>query len=250
MARKIDLALIILQSVILFMVLEWMITPFALIPGIVAAFASTIKRGSSKGDAEIAVFAKDVLRNYKLGLLGSIEAAADHGYSFSKLISVQARRFRLGSYQIEETRTGDRRLTELLKILSYGVSTGSSVKSNIEGFCKRIDGSINKSNRIVSKIGNTQSVSFLSISFFLPLFGGISSSILVTSLGLVGQGSVALQHDFLYNIASYILIVILIGTFINRPTLPLLDNLYAVVRTFSVSMLVMAASAIYIGYAV
>ncbi len=250
MAKNIEIMLLLTQSAMVLLVLEWVITPFALLPGTIAAFALGIRHRSAKKDAEVVVFAKDVLRNYRLGLIRSAEAAIKKGYSFSDEIRLQIRRFRLGDYHITAKVSGNAHLSELLSIMACSLSTGSSAKANIEGFCKRLEGSLNTRNRIASKIGGMQSVAFLGVSFFLPLFGGISSTILITSLGLVNQGSIVLQHDFIYDVASYILLVTVIGTFINRPTLPVIKNLSTIVRTFAISLLILISSATYITYAI
>jgi hypothetical protein len=251
LVRDAGLIAALAQIPLLFLVLGRAITPFVLVPGILLMYLLRDRRPAG-AETEVLVFVRELIRNSGHNLSHSLDSALHKEYSFSADLRRRLARFRLGHHDALSERSGSegRHMAELLCILSEGLAKGGSTLRSLESLKARLEEEARARNRLKAGTGGMQSVTYLGMAFFLPLFGGISSTILTTSLGLLNQGGVPLQHAFIYVISAYILIVLVASRLFNEPGIGAPKCLSRVIPIFSVSVFIMTLSALYINYAI
>lgn len=229
-----------------------LVTPLALLPGIVMIYIIKRSGKNTISDSEVLIFTKDLIRSYREGLLKAVETATARNYSFSKQIYYLISRYKLGSFASDSIHapTRNQHLNELLGMILNALSSGINIKNSILQFESRLENEIKTGQRRTSRVGGMQYITYLGMAFFLPLFGGISSVILGTATGLLGNGNVSLQHGFIYSIAIYIIAVLAIDSFFNKQDSSALERLSSVISLFSVSAVVMMTSASYLNYVI
>ena len=241
-----------LQAALIFSVMALLLTPISLIPGIAASYFVKRNRKHTIKDNEVLTFAKDVSRNYGNGLIYALKSAASRDYSFSKRVKTALSRYRLGCYGFEEQLAdyGNLSLNELMGAAADAMASGSNIKSNLSQFVSRLDGSINAKNRVRSKSGGMQYITYLGMAFFLPLFGGISSAILKAAGGIINAGIWDLSQGLVYVVAAYILMVLVTDVLLSNHEFSFNEIISSVVPVFSISAFMLVISATYVNYAI
>ncbi len=112
-------------------------------------------------------------------------------------------RYRLGSMDSQsEFFDRDDGIKELLNIVNFGLISGRNVCKSLELFVDQIKREINSKNMIRETAGNALLMTYVGVSIFVPLFGGVSSGIL-SNLGING-----LQNRFLFVVETYIVMML------------------------------------------
>jgi hypothetical protein len=166
--------------------------------------------------------------------------------SLANLVCLLLKKERLGELDAVPNRiSGSRQGSELLELVAFHLNTGKEIKKSLALFCKRLENEIEMENRLVAKVGGMQTLTYAGLVFFLPLFGGISSSILGASLNVLNQNALVFQQHFLFIIACYIAIILCISTAFRKPNASLVELLYSVMPLLTVSLSVLCLTAHY-----
>lgn len=216
---------------------------------VLAIDALSFKRKAHASDEQVAEAAKSIESHYrKRGSLLLALHCSGSGPVNTK-INENGRRLMLGERELAAD-SGNRNLDELFRIVSFGVQKGKSITRNLEAFRRRIDTEIASRNRLKSKVGGMQTLSYMGMVLFLPLFGGISTGIIGTSLGIVGVNAFAIQHGFTVLIEAYVFIMLLITTAFRKPGAGLLQNLAITLPMLLVASDIMLIASSYIPNAI
>ena len=134
---------------------------------------------------------------------------------------------------------------ELLNLISTGLNSGKSIKKNLELLAERFEYELKLENRFNSKIGGMRTLTYTGLAFFLPMFGGISSSILGASLGLAGGYPVFFEKSFLACIGVYTALALFISSSFSKPGSGLIDRVYSTMPPVVFSSLIMLFTSVY-----
>ncbi|MEM3839038.1 MAG: hypothetical protein QXF01_00440 [Candidatus Micrarchaeaceae archaeon] len=224
------------------------LTPFLILPGALTMFALRVKGAKKNIDAEILAFSGELLRNYTGGLKRALLAAGKRKYSFRQQINEINARIRLGC----ETalKHENQHLNELFAVLYLGLGRGVGVRSALSQFASRLERQLRQRNRTMANSGAMRYVTHLGMSFFLPLFGGISSTILTATGSLIGNSPGIGAHGLLYSMLAYIFSVLAVDAFFSNGHITYSELISSVIPVFSISAFVLLASAAYASYAI
>ncbi len=201
---------------------------------------AALRRHKIEKEEDTISLAKDVVKTYKTR--GSLLKAAEQ-------VGEPGRRLRLGGDSVMEdiaAASSNNSKAELFGILSFGAGYGKSVARSIELFVSRLESEIAQKNRIKERIGGMQTLTYLGMMVFLPLFGGVSAGIIQTSLGIVGINPALLEHSFLMLIEAYILLMLLLTRAFSSPRSSALSVLAASLPLFLIACNVMFAAYTYV----
>jgi len=154
------------------------------------------------------------------------------------------RRHGLLQAEVRPCATGNPYEAELGELVAFHLNTGKSIRKALELFCARLEHEIEMENRLNSKASGMKAVTYAGLVFFLPLFGGISASLISASLGAVGYGVLLLQQHFLAAVAAYMMIVLAITFLFDMNAAPF-RKLCSMAFLAAVSMLVLLFTAHY-----
>ncbi len=101
----------------------------------------------------------------------------------------------------------DKNTKELMEIIEISVQNGADIRNNLNMFISRMESDMENTNQSMQSSLNMNSLSSLGISFFVPLFGGIGSSIISSSGSILGAGQSAETTAFQVVIVAYIAIM-------------------------------------------
>ncbi len=155
-------------------------------------------------------------------------------------ISTMLKRKALG-----EMDSGQGRENELKGILASHLNTGKSIHQSLALLSKRLDNEIRTEEKFSSKANGLKSLTYMGLSFFLPLFAGISSGILQTSLGFIGNSASGMQQGFLCVVSGYICITLYLSSFFSNPRGSAAEHMGYLLPSFSISAFIMLATAHY-----
>ena len=134
---------------------------------------------------------------------------------------------------------------ELHDILASHLDTGKSIQQPLALLSKRLDAEIRAEEIFSSKANGLKSLTYMGLSFFLPLFAGISSGILGTSLGFIGDSAFGMQQGFLCVVLGYICIALYLSAVFSNPRESILEHIGSVLPSFSLSTFIMLITAHY-----
>lgn len=164
----------------------------------------------------------------------------------SRKLGSMLKRQLLGEIEaVPDPRKPGRYARELLNLISTGLNSGKSMKKNLELLADRLEHELKLENRFNSKIGGMRTLTYVGLAFFLPMFGGISSSILGTSLNLAGGSPAAFEQDFLACIGIYIAFALFIGSSFSKPGAGAIERAYSVMPPVLLSCLIMLFTSVY-----
>ena len=101
----------------------------------------------------------------------------------------------------------DKNIQELMEIIEISVQNGTDIRNNLSMFISRLESDMENSNQSIQSSLNMNGLSSLGISFFVPLFGGIGSSIINSSSSILGAGQSTETIAFQVVIVAYIAIM-------------------------------------------
>lgn len=137
-------------------------------------------------------------------------------------------------------------LIELTRIVALGVEKGSKEKKALLLFAARLEHEIKAENRFRAKSGGLQTLTYMGMGLFFPLFSSISAIILSGSLGLFGKSTAGLSGGFILVAACYIPIILYLTSAFSHPERSALRNMLSITPYFALGMFVIAASQVYL----
>lgn len=130
-------------------------------------------------------------------------------------------------------------MKELLSIVAHGMDTGANVGEAIDLFITRMSREIELENKVRIKIGGAQSLTYLGMAVFFPLFSGISMVILQSSYELSGSAPVS-WLSFTALSCAYVLIILYISTAFAHPENSMPRNALSILPYFISALFIMA----------
>ena len=94
-----------------------------------------------------------------------------------------------------------------MEIIEISVQSGTDIKNNLDMFISRLESDIENGNQAMQGSLNMNTLSSFGISFFVPLFGGIGSSIISSSGAILGANATPQVIPFQAVIVIYIAIM-------------------------------------------
>ncbi|MDE1855124.1 MAG: hypothetical protein KGH57_02270 [Candidatus Micrarchaeota archaeon] len=200
-----------------------------------------LRRDAKTGDEKVASFASALLAENldDAPLLRAFENAARS----NKFLEKTARALRMsGSADYSELQKIDNgHLVELVRIVSSGVRNGAGVRRALELFRDRLEREISSKNRFRAKAGSSMALTYMGMCIFFPLFSGISSVILGSS---VGDGE--LTRGFLAVSMLYPLIILCISSAFLHPERRISRNLLSAAPYFALASVITLATSNYL----
>lgn len=202
--------------------------------------------GNGKEKKPVLALAKRILIGVERGsrMKPAIEKAVREEKSGSHL-ALLLKRHLLGQIEVTIDGQDNPYAAELEKLVAFGLNTGKSIKKSLSLFCRRLEYEVESENRLSAKIGSMRALTYSGLLFFLPLFGGISSSILGTSVSLLNGQMLSFQQHFLMVIAGYVTILLSIVAVLGDPVSGFLKSLYSVAPLALCALLVLLLTAHY-----
>ena len=115
------------------------------------------------------------------------------------------RRFMLGELDISGSKKSDNQsINEFIDIVSLGLQGGTSIRNNLNLFISRLEAEADSRNKEIQGSMNMDTLSTFGISFFVPLFGGIGSSIIGASGSIIGASTSELAKSLQIILLVYI----------------------------------------------
>jgi hypothetical protein len=111
----------------------------------------------------------------------------------------------------------NRRMKEFLRIIFSGMGTGADVSKPLTLFVHNLEADIEMENRIRAKTGSSQALTRMGMCLFFPLFTGISTVIVSSSLGMLGEGASFMYGEFAAVCAAYVPIILYLSSAFARP---------------------------------
>lgn len=208
--------------------------------GRMLSFSHTDRKRAEK--KEVLSYAKRILG--ELDRAGRITQWMEGRTGITRQLGLMVRKKSLGELASSPGSSGAW-ASELGELVALRLNFGNDIKRSLGLFCKRLENEIGLENRLKSKIGGMQALTYMGLSFFLPLFGGISSSILSTSMNILSQSAAAMQHSFLLIIGCYIGMVLYITVSFGSPDANALEHLSSMLPAFALSILILLFTAYY-----
>lgn len=208
-------------------------------------YSASRRKGTS--DREVLLFSRrlsaEMGKGHGIGVaLGKEPGKGGLEAEFSALLQ----RHRLGETELVlEKRSGNRHADELMELVALSLNTGADIRKALELFSSRLEHEIGVGNRLNAKTGGMKTLTYAGLVFFLPLFGGISSGILGTSLGSLNAGSLLFQQRFLAIMAAYTTMLLYISVAFGSPESEASENLYSMMPLAVVSLFVLLLTAHY-----
>lgn len=189
-------------------------------------------------DKEVLALTKEFQRNYlKTGRIISaidmIESKSDPEKTLKRI----AKETMLSGEPSHNTSNSS--FGEFLEILLFGIDSGKNISKNLEFFIHKLENEISKANRIKSKVSGLNLLTYAGMVFFIPLFGGISATILTTSLNLMNSSMQVLKERFLLVIDAYTSIILYTNRFFSHPFEGMMKRLYAIAPFCAISTIVL-----------
>lgn len=211
-------------------------------------YSAQRKKGVSK--KEVLMLSRRILSEIDKGKKMELLLKKEKGHdNLTNSVGLLLKRERLGELKASpEKILGSQHGSELLEMVAFRLNTGKEIKKNLTLFCRRLENEIEIENKLITKVGGMQTLTYAGLVFFLPLFGGISSSILGASLSMLSQNVLAFQQRFLLIIACYIATILCISTAFRKPNAGPVELLYSVMPLLTVSITVLCSTAHYATY--
>ncbi len=183
----------------------WFLVPSAI--GTIA-YGVLCRSNSKKRDHELLAFAKEFREmNHKDGISAALSRTAKSN-SAPKELKELSKRMMLGQISLGDSRLCDDKNTrELIEIIEISVQNGTDIKNNLNLLISRLESDIENGNQAMQGSLNMNTLSSFGISFFVPLFGGIGSSIISGSGAILGTAATPQVVPFQTVILIYIAIM-------------------------------------------
>ncbi len=252
MDKKIQGLAYALQSSLLLMAILGIVSPIFLIPGATFLIFGFKSKNDSNKTILLSSNVNYILSKYRLGLKNAIRSVGMEKGQVPRKLNDLLCRFELGNYEAENTvglLSGNIE-SEFVWILSHGLSTGRNVRKILERFSYKMRNHIMHDALLLSKSSNSNQIALLGLVFFLPLFGGISSTIFGMSSSISGTAVHFLKWQFTLVLLSYIALVMSINSIFRNPKKTIVSSVCEIIPMFSISAAIMLLSAAYMPYVV
>ena len=144
-----------------------------------------------------------------------------------------ARAYLLGDFCCEKNAKQLNHVGELKSMLTYGIVSGSDISESLKMMKSRLEYETGVLSAIKEHAGSMELLAYVGVVFFVPLFGGISASIMgsLTAMGSIG----APIGGFMLIILTYVTLVLCITTSLAKPEAGMLDKAYAIMPALLLS---------------
>lgn len=161
------------------------------------------KRGKNS-DYQILSFCNELYRCYaKKGMGKALAECAKLGSAPNEIKELSKRNV-LGDIENNCKSSSDPNIRELCEIITFGLSSGADISNNLKTFISCLESDIENRNRVLQNSLNMDTLSRIGIIFFVPIFGGIASSIIGASGMILSSEVSTLKRSFQLIIIIYI----------------------------------------------
>lgn len=208
------------------------------------------RKTKTETDAEVVRLAKRFLSLYSCShrLVKSFEEASSRNRALERISC----KFRI-THQIADADLeplGNRNMREFVDIVAFGVERGADVEKAVRLFIRRLTHEIEVRNQIKAKAGGLQTLTYMGMGIFFPLFSGISAVIISDSIGLLDKGALPLCRGFLAAAVAYIPIILYLSSAFAHPEKSLTSNLSSILPYFLLASGIIYATQAYLSYVV
>ena len=144
-----------------------------------------------------------------------------------------ARTYMLGDFLREEEAKQHSHIDELKNMLSYGIVSGRDICESLKMMKGRLEYEAGVLSAIKEHAGSMELLAYVGVVFFVPLFGGISASIM-GSLTTMGGGGVQ-AGGFMLIILIYVTFILCITSSLAKPEAGMLEKAYAIAPALLIS---------------
>lgn len=178
---------------------------------LIASVASSImyfylcRKREKKQDYDLLVFAKSLRKELEgRGLRQALRKASAMA-SAPRPFKIMAKRMDIGD-SLDEFGVAEvsEDAAELGEIVSFGVSSGSNIGSSLNAFISNMENRMEGRNRMMQNSLSMDSLSYIGVAFFVPLFGGICESIIVASGAMSAASLYSAARFFGIIVTAYI----------------------------------------------
>ncbi len=134
---------------------------------------------------------------------------------------------------------GNKSLEELFGIVSLGVVTGVSIERPLSLFIGRLEDEIRRKNRLRTKTGSLQTLTYIGLAAFFPLFSGISATILSSSAGMLDRPAALARNSFMLVSIAYIPIVLYMASAFSHPERSFAQNAASLLPYFALASFIL-----------
>ncbi len=181
------------------------------------AYSIACKPASRAKDSRLLAFAREFNSECsRKGLNSALNGKAEEPNSPEELRELK-RRYMLGDLGLQgHKKSPSPSANEFLDIVTLGLQSGTSIKNNLSLFVSRLEADAESRNKEIQSSMNMDTLSAFGISFFVPLFGGIGSSIIGASGSIIGASTAELAKSLQVILLVYIaLMSYVMGIFRN-----------------------------------
>lgn len=186
----------------------------------------TARDGSAQDPRKLLVTGRLLGAYEESGLLMKSFAGVAKG---NKDYEREARRMRLGGARMD--RPGD----EMLSIVAFAIESGASAKHALRMLVARLEHAHEITDSIRAKTGSMQTLTYIGMSFFFPLFASISANIISSTFAMPGQAQFA-SSGIVAMALAYSCIILLISESFAHPERSAVSNALRSLPYFAASM--------------
>ncbi len=191
------------------------------------------KADAAQGPRELLMAGRLLAAYEESGLLMKSLAGAAKG---SKVYERAAKRLRMGGAR-EGCGDGD-----MLGIVGFAVESGASAKHSLRMLLARLENEHEIADSIRARMGSMQTLTYIGMSFFFPLFASISASIVSSTFGAMpGQAQVA-SFRMVAMALAYSCIILLISASFAHPERSTASNALRSIPYFAASVITALSS--------
>lgn len=185
----------------------------------IALIASRLVNRETVKDADVLAHAGEIRRTYNGCNLLAVLKFPGPSHHVSKSIKRIADYARFGNVGcVPRQGSCDGSLSELLELLWLGLKSGRDISNDLELFERRLSKDMRRNNRIRSSIGGIETLIYVGLVLFVPMFSGIVVNILHSSSELLQQSGKSITYGFSLTMQGYVLIMLAITRYFSRPT--------------------------------
>ncbi len=122
-----------------------------------------------------------------------------------------------------------------MRIFAFGIASGQSIAVSIGEFKNRLAYETNVRHAIEAKAGTMRAITYLGLILFLPLFGAVSSNILLTLSSSYASANLPSTSSLLCAVLSYVFITLFVTAYAYGSSWRIADKLCEVLPLFSMA---------------
>ena len=244
------LPLTLLQVILIPLALTREVPAPLLFPFACVALLFLRPRRAGVNDTGLSLLADSIVSSEDTGIWKAIRRATSLPHPISGKIAPLIRSFLFGDTDSLSRYSADATLSEFVWLLHLGLSGRKHSVRQISAFSARVKERARRTNAFNSRIGSANSIAMLGLTFFLPLFGGISTAIFEISSSINSFSYLTVQSHFILVLACYIVITMLINAFFRNPLADTKNILYDAIPRVAIAIAILVVSASYTPYIV